>query len=86
MPSAPLRVERSSSANFLDNLIGCLAAFTLAGVANARASSVSEVARAGLRLLKERETQVEALRAAIIAGDESGASTIVVALAACYRQ
>lgn len=48
--------------------------FADARVATGRYSSVSEVVRAGLRLLEEREMQVEALRAAIIAGEESGAS------------
>jgi antitoxin ParD1/3/4 len=41
-------------------------------VAEGRYSSASEVVRAGLRLLEEREARIAALRAAIDDGDLSG--------------
>ncbi|MGE0211420.1 MAG: type II toxin-antitoxin system ParD family antitoxin [Parvibaculaceae bacterium] len=46
--------------------------FIDAQVGAGRYGSASEVVRAGLRLLEEREARVRALQDALIAGEESG--------------
>jgi antitoxin ParD1/3/4 len=49
--------------------------FVDAQVQEGRYSNASDVIRAALRLLEERETKLAALRAALIEGEESGEST-----------
>ena len=51
------------------------ASFIDAQVAEGRYGSASDVIRAGLRLLESEEAKLTALRAALIAGEESGPST-----------
>ena len=47
--------------------------FVSSQVASGRYNSVSEVVRAGLRMLEDREAKkLEALRAALIKGEQSG--------------
>jgi antitoxin ParD1/3/4 len=49
--------------------------FVEAQVGLGRYSSASDVVQAGLRLLEEQEAKLEALRMALIEGEQSGPST-----------
>ena len=49
--------------------------FVEAQVKEGRYNNASDVMRAALRLLEEREARMGALRAALVEGEESGAST-----------
>ena len=51
-----------------------VASFIDAQVAAGRYASASDVVRAGLKLLEEQESRLEALRAALIEGETSGDS------------
>ena len=46
--------------------------FATAQVKNGKYSSVSEVVRAGLRMLEEHEMKMAALREALVIGEKSG--------------
>lgn len=62
---------RNTSVSLGDHMLN----FTQKQVASGRYSSTSDVVRAGLRLLEEHEARVQALREALIAGENSGEST-----------
>jgi antitoxin ParD1/3/4 len=54
---------------------GYFAEFIRRQVAQGRYESADDVARAGLRLLEEREAKLQALREALIEGEQSGPGT-----------
>jgi len=62
---------RNTSVTLGDHMLS----FAQQQVASGRYSSTSDVIRAGLRLLEEHESRLQALQAALIAGENSGAST-----------
>ncbi len=57
------------------NLNSHFDAFIEQQIEEGRYASVSEVVRAGLRLLEERESELAGLRAALIEGEHSGPAT-----------
>jgi antitoxin ParD1/3/4 len=64
-------MPKNTSISLGDHLSG----FVDRQVAQGRYGSASEVVRADLRLLEEHEVKLEALRAALIEGEQSGPST-----------
>lgn len=66
-----VRMARNTSITLGDHFVH----FVDEQVGSGRYGSVSDVVRAGLRLLEERETHLEALRTALIEGETSGPAT-----------
>ncbi|MDE0387079.1 MAG: type II toxin-antitoxin system ParD family antitoxin [Rhodospirillales bacterium] len=61
-------MARNTSVSLGDHFVG----FIDERIASGRYNSASDVIRAGLRLLEEHEARVEALRDALIEGEQSG--------------
>ena len=64
-------MARNTSVSLGDHFVG----FIDERVASGRYNSASDVIRAGLRLLEEHETRVEALREALLEGERSGSAS-----------
>ena len=64
-------MARNTSVSLGDHFTG----FIHRRIESGRYNSASDVVRAGLRLLEEHETQVEALQNALVEGELSGEAT-----------
>lgn len=64
-------MARNTSVSLGDHFAG----FIDEQVASGRYGSASDVLRAGLRLLEDREARLDALRSALVEGEQSGRST-----------
>lgn len=64
-------MNRNTSVSLGDHFTG----FVAGQVEQGRYGSATDVIRAGLRLLEEREAKLQALRTALIEGENSGPST-----------
>ena len=64
-------MQKNTSISLGEHFVG----FINEQVSEGRYSSVSDVVRAGLRLLEAEEVKLAALRAALIEGENSGTST-----------
>lgn len=64
-------MAKSTSVELGDEIAG----FVSGQVESGRYATASEVIRAGIRLLQDKETKMAALRAALIEGENSGAAT-----------
>jgi antitoxin ParD1/3/4 len=71
MPFREHAMEKTKSVSLGDHFD----AFVERQVEQGRYGSANDVIQAGLRLLEEREMKVDALRAALIEGEQSGLST-----------
>jgi antitoxin ParD1/3/4 len=69
------RVKKTTNKNTSFSLGEHFTQFIDGQIADGRYGSASDVVRAGLRALEERESHLAALRAALIHGENSGPST-----------